>query len=121
MKTTIAFLSMLTLSCAAFAKATTADRSSLFMISDVIKTCPAEFTKALEKEESILGLSREYSQNSQGRSVTTLIMTTGYAATPMNPDDLIRNTVTVVKTAKAVQPMDGWLEDSVCTLKNGNE
>jgi hypothetical protein len=103
-------------SCSAFAQNATADRTTLFMVSDIIKACPVEFFKSLEKEEGILKVTSEHFKNAQGLSVTTLIMMTGYAATPMSPSDSIQNTITVTKTAKAVQPLDGWLEDIICTL-----
>jgi hypothetical protein len=114
MKNIIVLLTAVTFSL--FAKAKNADRGSLFMVSEIIKLCPAEFSKSMLNESSILNITHDSSKNSQGRSVTTLTMTTGYVATPMNPEDIVRNTVTLVKTAKAVQPLDGWLEDSVCTL-----
>lgn len=102
--------------CSAFAKNATADRATLFMVSDVIQVCPVEFFKSLEKEEGILKVTSEHSQNAQGLSVITLIMTTGYAGTPMSPSDSVQNKIIVTKTAKAVQPLDGWFEDIICTL-----
>ena len=64
----------------AFAETSSADKFSMYMISSLMRACPAEFNKAV-KGKSILNLTLQDTES----AITVMTLTTGYPDTFLLP------------------------------------